>query len=312
MDFLSILSGSVMWWHSQVVRQKPAKLPFPSSNLGATSNLVLSMLYLVATPIGNLADISFRAVETLKRCTYILCEDTRHSRILLERYEIQTPLKSFHRFNEASVEDAVIADLRAGKSIALISDAGTPLISDPGHALVARCRKEEIQVTAIPGACAAIQALVLSGLSAEQFQCIGFLPKKEKERHVALAHALLYAGVTIAYESPHRIEETLLEMQKMAPERKLSIGRELTKMHEEMLEGTAHELLEHFKKHPPRGECVLLISSPEKKIVLEHLSLQELVEMFQKDLHLSKMEAIKMAAHLRDLPKREVYKQFTS
>jgi 16S rRNA (cytidine1402-2'-O)-methyltransferase len=267
------------------------------------------MLCLVATPIGNLSDISFRAVETLKKCDYILCEDTRHSRILLQHYSIQTPLKSFHRFNEASVEDAIIDDLKAGKEIALISDAGTPLVSDPGHAIVARCRSEGIEVTAIPGACAAIQALVLSGLPAEPFQCIGFLPKKDKERHMVLAQALLYDGITIAYESPHRIEETLVQIQEMAPNRKLVIGRELTKMHEQMLEGTAGVLLTHFKEKPPRGECVLLIASAEKKIFLEHLSLPELVEMFQNDLQLTKIEAIKMAAHLRDLPKRTVYKQ---
>ena len=268
------------------------------------------MFYLIATPIGNLADISFRAIETLKGCDYILCEDTRHSRILLEHYGIQTPLRSFHRFNEASLEDAVIADLKAGKSVALISDAGTPLISDPGHAIVARLCNEEMAMTAIPGPCAAIQALVLSGLPAGPFQCIGFLPKKEKERHMALAEALLYAGITIAYESPHRIEETLLQIQKISPQRKLRIGRELTKIHEEMLSGTADMLLEHFKNSPPRGECVLLISPPEKKIFLEHLSLKGLVEMFQAELQLSKIEAIKMVAHLRDLPKREVYKQF--
>ncbi len=270
------------------------------------------MLYLVATPIGNLADISFRAVEVLKNCDYILCEDTRHSRILLDHYGIKTPLKSFHRFNEASAEDPIIADLIEGKSIALISDAGTPLISDPGHGIVSRCRNEGIEISAIPGPCAAIDALVISGLSAEQFQFIGFLPKKEKELQMVLSQALFYPGTTIAYESPHRIVETLKQIAQIAPERKLSIARELTKMHEEVLTGTSQELLEHFKTSPPRGEMVLLISPPAEKIFLEHLSLSELVEMIQNDLKLTKTEAIKLAAELRRLPKREVYKHFTN
>ncbi len=268
------------------------------------------MLYLVATPIGNLADISFRAVDTLKRCDYVLCEDTRHSRILLNHYGIQTPLKSFHRFNEASTEDAIITDLKEGKSIALISDAGTPLISDPGYEIVARCRHEGIAITAIPGPCAAIEALILSGFPAEQFQFIGFLPKKEKELQMTLGRTLFYPGTTIAYESPHRIEETLKQIARITPERKLSLARELTKMHEEVLSGTSTELLEHFKKNPPRGELVLLISPPAENVFLEHLSLQELVEMFQKNLQLSKTEAIKLAAQMRHLPKREVYKHF--
>lgn len=268
------------------------------------------MLYLVATPIGNLADISFRAVDTLKTCDYILCEDTRHSRILLDHYGIKTALKAFHRFNEASVEETIIADLKKGKLIALISDAGTPLISDPGHELIARCRAEGIEITAIPGPCAAIEALILSGFVTEQFQFIGFLPKKEKELQRVLGQALFYPGTTIAYESPHRIERTLKHLTHIASQRKLSIARELTKMHEETLHGTAPELLGHFKKNPPRGEIVLLISPPTKRVPLEHFSLQELVEMLQKDLQLSKTEAIKMAAQMHHLSKKEVYKHF--
>jgi 16S rRNA (cytidine1402-2'-O)-methyltransferase len=297
-----------------VVRQKPAKLPFPSSILGATSNLPIAspVLYLVSTPIGNLADFSFRAVETLKKCDYILCEDTRHSRFLLEHYGIQTPLKSFHKFNEARALEQIISDLKEGKTLALISDAGTPLISDPGQELVVHCRAEGIAVSAIPGACAVIDALVLSGLTSTPFQFIGFLPKKEKELHTTLSQALLYLGTTIAYESPHRIEETLSAIAKIDPKRKLSIARELTKLHEEVLSGTGDELLAHFKKNPPRGEIVLLLSPPQEKLMYENLTLQELVEMLQKELKLSKTEAIKMAAQMRQLPKREVYKHFTN
>ncbi|MBI2809846.1 MAG: 16S rRNA (cytidine(1402)-2'-O)-methyltransferase [Candidatus Melainabacteria bacterium] len=268
------------------------------------------MLYLVSTPIGNLGDFSFRAVEALKTCDYILCEDTRHSRTLLEHYGIKVHLKSFHKFNEAGEEERVIADLKEGKTLGLISDAGTPIVSDPGNELVARCRNEGIEVTAVPGACALINALILSGLPPTPFQFLGFLPKKEKELESVLGAALLYPGTSIAYESPHRIEETLQTLHKAAADRKLCVARELTKLHEECLNGKASELLEHFKKHPPRGEMVLLISPPAESVFYAELSLEELVAMLEKDLRLSKKDAIKMAAELRQLPKREVYKQF--
>lgn len=270
------------------------------------------MLYLVSTPIGNLADFSYRAVDILKKCDYILCEDTRHSRRLLDHYQVQAPLHSFHKFNETRAEEQVIEDLKAGKTIALISDAGTPLISDPGQELVSRCQLEGLSVSAIPGACAIINALVLSGMPSCPFQFIGFLPKKEKELQTILSQALLYVGTTIAYETPHRIEETLSMLFELSPTRRLCIARELTKLHEESLFGIPEELIQHFKKNTPRGEMVLLISPAPEQISYEHLSLQELVEMLQNDLHLSKAEAIKMAAQMRHLPKREVYKHFTN
>jgi 16S rRNA (cytidine1402-2'-O)-methyltransferase len=269
------------------------------------------VLYLVSTPIGNLADLSFRAVEVLKSCEYILCEDTRHSSGLLHHYGIETSLRAFHKFNEAKAEERVLEDLEQGMNIALISDAGTPLISDPGHDLVLKCREKGIVVSAIPGPCAVINALVLSGFSSCPFQFIGFLPKKSQELQGVLALALLYNGTSVAYETPHRIEETLSVLIEQAPQRKLCVARELTKLHEECLTGTAAELLSYFQKHPPRGEIVLLISPPEEKVCFEHLSLEELVKMLQTDLQMSKLEAIKTAAHLRHLPKREVYSLFT-
>lgn len=290
-----------------MVRQEPAKLPFPSSNLGATSNLKFSVLYLVSTPIGNLADLTYRAVEVLSRCDYILCEDTRHSRVLLDHYAINTPLRAFHRFNESRSSDGVIADLKEGKSIALISDAGTPLLADPGQDIVQRCRQEGLPVTAIPGPCAVIDAWVLSGFAEAPFQFIGFLPKKEMELQTILAHAMVYPGTTIAYETPHRIVETLEMINNLSPERQLCVARELTKLHEECLIGTAKEILARLQT---RGEMVLLISAPKENILFSNLSLTELVEMLQNDLHLSKSEAIKMAAQLRQVPKREVYNKF--
>ena len=268
------------------------------------------MLYLVSTPIGNLADFSFRAVDVLKKCDYILCEDTRHSGVLLKHYQIHTPLKSFHKFNETKSKESILDDLKQGKMIALISDAGTPLISDPGQELVQHCRKEEIPISAIPGACAVIDALILSGMTPTPFQFIGFLPKKQKELESFLSKALLYPGTTIAYESPHRIQETLTTIAKLSPQRKLCIARELTKLYEECLTSNVEDLITHFQEKPPRGEMVLLISPIEEKTAYENLSLQELVEMLQSQLHLSKQDAIKMAAQMRHLPKREVYKEF--
>lgn len=270
------------------------------------------MLYLVSTPIGNLADFSSRAVSILKTCDYILCEDTRHSRHLLDHYQIRVPLKSFHKFNESKEEDPVLQDLKSGKTVALISDAGTPLISDPGHDLVARCRAEGIPLSALPGACAVINALVLSGLPTAPFQFLGFLPKKEKELISLLSRALLYPGTSVAYETPHRIEETLTAIGRLCPDRVLCVARELTKIHEECLTGTAAELLQKFHAQPPRGEMVLMIAPPAESISWENLSLPELVAMLQEDLHLSRLDAIKMAAQIRGVPKRDVYRLFTN
>lgn len=268
------------------------------------------MLYLIATPIGNLADISYRAVEVLKQCDTIFCEDTRHSRHLLLHYQIDKPLKSFHRFNETQREEELIADLQAGQQIALISDAGTPTLCDPGHMLVKRCRELGIPVTSLPGPCAAIVALTLSGFEPLPFQFIGFLPKKSSELQVAIQHILTYEGTTIAYESPHRIEETLSIIAEHAPLRKLGIARELTKLYEECLLGTPEELQHHFRTHPPRGEIVLLISPGEEVIDWSGLSLKEHVDLLYQRGGLSINDAIKMVAELRHVPKRTVYQAF--
>ena len=217
------------------------------------------MLYLVATPIGNLGDITFRAVEILKSCDYILCEDTRHSLRLLQHYSIQKPLISYHMFNEASREQKVIADLEAGKNIALISDAGTPGIADPGMRLVKKCRDENLKVEAIPGACAAIQAITCSGMSTERFQFWGFLPKTSGRLQTQLEDILKYPGTTICYETPHRLLKVLEVLKRLAPERKICVARELTKKFEEVLSGTPSELLLEWKNRSVKGEIVLLI-----------------------------------------------------
>lgn len=267
------------------------------------------MLYLVATPIGNLKDITLRALEAFKSCDYILCEDTRHSLILLKHYEIHKPLISFHKFSEASKEDAIIQDLMAGKTICLISDAGTPGISDPGTRLVKRCVIENLKVSSIPGPCAAIMALCISGLDTDHFQFCGFLPRSSKTLKLALDEILKYPYTTICYESPERIHQVLEAIQDRDADRQLIIGRELTKKFEEVLRGNAQQLLNHHREKKFKGEIVLLISGnthPQQKD-WETFSIEEHVAKVQEEEHMSLQDAIKRVAQLRDIPKRTVY-----
>lgn len=268
------------------------------------------MLYLVATPIGNLGDITFRAVEVLKACEYILCEDTRHSLPLLRHYGIQKPLKSYHKFSEASKLQNVLDDLKSGKTIALISDAGTPGISDPGSMLVQNSIKEGIRVESIPGPCAAIAALTCSGLNTDRFQFFGFLPRKAGELQKALQDILSYPGTTICYESPQRILKVLQVLQETAPERILSIARELTKKFEEIRRGTAQELIHYWKAHTLKGEIVVMISGRTEPQSQDwsHLSPPEHVQYLEETYGMSRKDAIKMAAEQRGVPKRDIYK----
>lgn len=269
------------------------------------------MLYLVATPIGNLSDFSFRALETLKSCDYILCEDTRHSLILLKHYEIQKPLKSYHKFNEASQVDSILEDLQNGKIICLISDAGTPGISDPGEILVKKCVESQIPFSAIPGACAAIQALCCSGFPTRRFQFWGFLPKKEGELKSELQSIFAYGGTTICYESPHRILKVLEMIHLLYPDREIAIARELTKKFEEIVRGTGQTLLTYWETHPLKGEIVLMIGPNDKKAdqEWEQWTPEEHVMWLQDSYGISKKDAIKIAAELRGVPKREIYQQ---
>lgn len=260
------------------------------------------MLYLVATPIGNLGDFSIRSCQLLQEVDYILCENTKHSRILLQHYTIAKPLQSYHRFNEAKWEGKVISDLQNGKKIALISDAGTPGISDPGSRLIRRCQKENIPYSALPGPCSPILALTLSGFDSTFFQCIGFLPRSSSSLRSILAKALCYEGTTLCFDSPNRMPKTLQLIEQIAPNRKLAIARELTKLHEEIRVGSAKEL-----QHVPfLGEMVLVISGAPA-VDFSFLPPQEHVLELQNSYGLSKKEAIKLAAKLRGVPKKNVY-----
>ncbi len=218
------------------------------------------MLYLISTPIGNLGDFSFRAVETIRNLDYLLCEDTRRTRILLNHYELKVPLRSFNAHSEGGKLGGVVEDILAGKVVGLVSDAGTPGISDPGSRLVAACRKEDVEVVAIPGACAAITALSASGLDTARFQFIGFLPRKKGKITRLFEEALAFPGTSIFYESPFRIVASLKILVELEPERRCVVARELTKKFEEFASGTAAELLEHFSAKTPKGEFVLMVS----------------------------------------------------
>ncbi|MCK9352064.1 MAG: 16S rRNA (cytidine(1402)-2'-O)-methyltransferase [Candidatus Paceibacterota bacterium] len=225
----------------------------------------MSTLYVVATPIGNLEDITLRAIRILRDVDAILCEDTRVTAKLLQKYEIQKTLISYHSHSKLSKVEKVFEFLEAGKDLALVSDAGTPCISDPGVMLVSQVREkfsDMVKIVAVPGPSAVISALSGSGLPSSEFLFLGFLPHKKGRE--TLFKEIASSGRTVAfYESPHRIIKALESLQKFAPEKKIVIARELTKIYEEFIEGTATELLAHFEKHPDtiRGEFVVMVAN---------------------------------------------------
>jgi 16S rRNA (cytidine1402-2'-O)-methyltransferase len=222
------------------------------------------LLLLVATPIGNLKDISIRAIEALKNADIIAAEDTRHSGKLLKAYDIHTKMISLHKFNESQKRDFLLKLLQNGNNIALISDAGTPGICDPGEDIVKACIKENISVSIVPGANAFISALAISGNTSSSFTFHGFVPKKKKEKE-ELFSSLIYSHHTnIFYESPHRIKDTLLVLKTLMPNRLITFVRELTKLHEEVLRGMAQTLLEIYETKEPKGEYVLIIEAYHK------------------------------------------------
>jgi 16S rRNA (cytidine1402-2'-O)-methyltransferase len=219
------------------------------------------MLYIVGTPIGNLDDITLRALSTLKMVDLIAAEDTRHSANLLRHFEIRKPLVSYHEHNEAMRTDELVGRLKAGESVALITDAGMPGLSDPGARLIRRCIEENLPFTIVPGVSAITTALVGSGFAMEHFCYRGFLPVKRGQRARELTAAAEREETTIFFESPYRINKTLAACGEVMPERQLCVARELTKKFEEFRRGTASKLLAHFESHPAKGEITLLIAA---------------------------------------------------
>ena len=268
-------------------------------------------LYLVATPIGNLEDITLRAIRILKEADIIACEDTRQTQKLLQHYGIRKEMVSYHEHNELTRSPELAIELEQGAKIALVSDAGTPGISDPGHRLVTLCLRHHIPVVPIPGPSALVAALAASGLPTDEFLFIGFLPPRTGARRKALDALKAESRTLIFYEAPHRVVETLADATEILGPRPAVIAREVTKIHEEFLRGPLAELLESARKRAPRGEITLLIGpgDPQAQKVELNVSLKERVEQLEAEGGIDRKAALKQAARERGLGKREAYKQ---
>lgn len=274
------------------------------------------MLYLCATPIGNLKDISQRCIEILSSVDLIAAEDTRHTLKLLNHFGISKPLTSYHEHNKREKGEYIVSLLKEGKSIALVSDAGTPAISDPGEDLVKLCIKNNLDVTSVPGPVAAINALILSGLSTKRFSFEGFLSVNKRRKKIHLKSLKNDTHTLIFYEAPHKLVTTLKDMSDIfGAEREIALIRELTKIHEEALRTTISGALNYFETTAPRGEYVIIVSGAEESgdasedIWWNGLSVTEHVEEYINKGFDSK-EAIKETAKDRNLPKRDVYNEY--
>lgn len=270
-------------------------------------------LYLCATPIGNLEDITFRVLRTLKEVDLIAAEDTRNSIKLLNYFEIKTPMTSYHEYNKIEKAKVLIADMQAGKNVALITDAGTPGISDPGEELVRMCYEAGVEVTSLPGAAACITALTLSGLPTRRFSFEAFLPSDKKQRAYILEEMKQETRTIICYEAPHHLVKTLKELLDTLGNRKCTICRELTKRHETAFLTTLSEALEHYEAEEPKGECVIVIAgrSREELAAEEREKWQSMSVEDHMELYLSqgkdKKEAMKLVAKDRGVSKRDIY-----
>lgn len=269
-------------------------------------------LYLVATPIGNLGDISSRAIEILGNVSVVAAEDTRISGSLLHKLNIKKPMISYYEHNAAMREDKLLSVLKNGEDIALITDAGTPGISDPGEMIVKKCIENDIDVIPIPGACAFVSALIVSGFSTEKFVFVGFLPSKTNEREKILEIYSKYKETLIFYEAPHRLLKTLTSMKNIfGADRRISISREITKKFEEHKRFCLQEAIEYYENNPVKGEFVIIVEGNLEEITspLSEKSLEEHLKYYL-DMGKTKNESIKEVAKERGLPKRSVYEYF--
>ena len=271
-------------------------------------------LYLCATPIGNLEDMTMRAVRILGEVDLIAAEDTRNSIKLLNHFDIHTPMTSYHEYNKIDKGKILVQKLLAGENLALITDAGTPGISDPGEELVRMCRDEGITVTSLPGACACVTALTLSGLPTRRFCFEAFLPRDKKEKRLVLGELQKETRTILLYEAPHRLLDTLRELYEALGERKLTLCRELTKRHEESWETTLSGAIKRYETEAPRGECVLVLEGRSWEEMLrderkawENMNIQEHME-FYTEQGMDKEEAMKAVARDRGISKRDVYR----
>ena len=267
------------------------------------------ILYIVATPIGNLEDITLRAIRILNEVDLIAAEDTRHTLKLLNHLEISKPMISYHRHNEQVRTDNLIKELKEGKNIALVSDAGTPGICDPGEEIIKKCIEENIKIIPVPGACAMINALIASGIETKEFTFIGFLPLNKKTRKEKLEEVKKSNKTVILYEAPHKLKNTLNDLKNILEERKIVIAREITKIHEEYIRGNIEELIE--KADDLKGEFVIIIekNSYKEENKLNNLSVEEHYD-FYKEQGMEKKEIIKKIAKDRNVSKNEIYQYF--
>ena len=268
-----------------------------------------STLYLVATPIGNLSDLSQRAVKILTEVDFIAAEDTRNTQKLLNILGIHNTTISYFEHNKAQKGQLIIERLINGESCALVTDAGTPAISDPGEDIVRLCYENNIKVTSVPGCCAAVNALILSGLPTKHFTFEGFLPYTKSERTHRLEEICSYTQTLILYEAPHKLKATLEDLSRYLGDRRISLCREMTKMNEDVFRTTLKKAVEYYENNSPRGEYVLIIEGAEKKNTSDaytNISIEEHVQM-HIDNGMSKMDAIKLTAKERKIPKSEVY-----
>ena len=273
------------------------------------------ILYLCATPIGNLEDITYRVVRVLGEADLVAAEDTRNSLRLLRHYGITTPMTSYHEFNKIEKAKALIARLEQGQNIALITDAGTPGISDPGEELVAMCYERGIEVSALPGPAACITAITSSGQPCRRFAFEAFLPKDKKERHRVLEEMGRETRTMVLYEAPHHLRGTLEELYQALGDRSLTLCRELTKKFEEKQKTTLEQAIAYYEEHEPRGEYVLVIAGKSKEQVRreetarwENLSIPEHVAMYEAS-GMDRKEAMKAAAKDRGVSKRDIYRE---
>ena len=271
------------------------------------------ILYLCATPIGNLEDMTYRCVRILKEVDLIAAEDTRNSIKLLNHFEIDTPMTSYHEFNKIEKAHTLLAALKDGKNIAVITDAGTPGISDPGEELVAMCYEEDIEVNAVPGAAACITAVTSSGQACRRFSFEAFLPKDKKERACVLAEMQQETRTMIVYEAPHHLRATLQELYQALGDRSITLCRELTKRYEEKKKMTLAQAVDYYRENDPRGEYVLVIAGKSKEEVMqeeqsrwEDLSIEEHMQIYL-DQDYSKKDAMKAVAKDRGVSKRDIY-----
>ncbi len=268
-------------------------------------------LYLVATPIGNLEDVTLRALRVLQEADLIACEDTRRTQKLLSHYDIHKPLVSYHEHNEMRRAPELVIELERGARVALVSDAGMPLISDPGHRLVSLCVRHRLPVVPIPGPSALVAALAASGLSSEEFLFAGFLPSRSGDRRKTLERLCLEERTLVLYEAPHRLAESLRDAEEILGDRPACIAREVSKVHEEFLRGKLSDLAALAAQTVPRGEITLLIGPPERsKALPAHETTESLahrVDELIRQAKLDRKEALKVAAKERGLTRRAAY-----